>query len=225
MFWPFTPTCSWKCWKRSMVKLRGLINPHDSLKWVNSIRAIIKEVVAYCQTTQNTWKKKQNVHTTNASWEYTGNPHLTVIIRCLSRGKEAVRIWLPSQHDLWPGSHRPEENRFILCIYQSKEFSRYVANPCHFGNCYVLGPEEKKKKMSVTFCLFEIISELHRFKVLRCCYTMVLLYHVTINIALQTAPQCTNIAGYEPDTLSNFLFINFNVYILFSNVKCIHSLF
>lgn len=69
----------------------------------------------------------------------------------------------------------------------------------------MLGPEEKKKNLSMTLCLFEIISELHRFKVLRCCYTMVLMYHVTISIALQTASYCTNnITGYEPDTLSNF---------------------
>lgn len=163
MFWPFTPTCSWKCWKRSMVKLRGLINPRDSLKWINSIRAIIKEVVAHCQTNSNRLEKKQNAPATNDSWELAGNPHLTVIIRCLSRRKEAVRIWLPSQHDLWPGSHRPEENRIILCIYHSKEFSGYVTSSCHFGNCYMLGPEEKKKNLSMTLCLFEIISELHCF--------------------------------------------------------------
>lgn len=87
----------------------------------------------------------------------------------------------------------------------------------------MLGSEEKKNILSMTLCLFEIISKLHHFKVLRCCYTMVLMHQVSISIALQIAPYGTNnITGYEPDTLFNFLFIHFNVYMLFSNIKCIH---
>ena len=31
-------------------------------------------------------------------------PHLTVIVRRLSGGKEAVGVRFPPQHDLWPGS-------------------------------------------------------------------------------------------------------------------------
>lgn len=45
-----------------MVKLRGLINLRDSLKRVNTIRAIIKDVVAYSQANSNRLAKKLNVH-------------------------------------------------------------------------------------------------------------------------------------------------------------------